>query len=253
MIFTLTDKLVLVTGASRGIGAAVAVRMAQLGASVVINYRRNRERALEVLQRVGEAGNGMAMIIQADVTQRRAVEKMEQAVREKLGAADVLVNNAASPFELNPLHEISWDGLREAINREVSSLHNCTQVFVPGMIEKKRGKFIIVSSRLTHQPLPRLGAYTAAKAALEAMANTMAIELGPFGITVNIVAPAFTLTEGSSVMPEGFKERVRRSRPLQKHLYPEDVAGAVAFLATDDADMITGSSILVTGGSHFQF
>jgi 3-oxoacyl-[acyl-carrier protein] reductase len=121
------------------------------------------------------------------------------------------------------------------------------------MIERKKGRIIVVSTRLAQQPLPGMGAYAAAKAALEAMANTMAIELGPFGINVNIVTPAFTLTEGSAVMPEDFKEKVRKSRPLQKHLYPENVAGAIAFLAADDAEMITGSQLLVTGGSHLQF
>jgi 3-oxoacyl-[acyl-carrier protein] reductase len=97
-----------------------------------------------------------------------------------------------------------------------------------------------------------MGAYAAAKAALESIAATMAIELGPLGITVNVVTPAFTLTEASAVMPEPYKERVRQNRPLQKNLYPEDVAGSIAFLASAEADMITGSNILVTGGSHLQ-
>lgn len=97
-----------------------------------------------------------------------------------------------------------------------------------------------------------MGAYAAAKSALESMADTMAIELGPLGIAVNVVTPAFTLTEASLIMPETFRERVRESRPLKKHLYPEDVAGAIAFLASDEASMMTGSHILITGGSHLQ-
>jgi NAD(P)-dependent dehydrogenase (short-subunit alcohol dehydrogenase family) len=84
------------------------------------------------------------------------------------------------------------------------------------------------------------------------MANTMAIELGPLGIAVNVVTPAFTLTDASLLMPEAYREKVRESRPLRKHLYPEDVAGAIAFLASDEAHMMTGSHILVTGGSHLQ-
>ncbi len=120
------------------------------------------------------------------------------------------------------------------------------------MIQKKNGKIVVVSTRLAQQPLPRMGAYAAAKSALESMANTMAIELGPLGITVNIVTPAFTITDASKVMSEEFKERVRKTRPLQKHLYPEDIAGTIAHLASADADMMTGTNILVTGGSHFQ-
>ena len=97
-----------------------------------------------------------------------------------------------------------------------------------------------------------MGAYAAAKSALESMANTMAIELGPLGINVNVVTPAFTLTDASMIMPEAFRERVRETRPLKKHLYPEDVAGAIAFLAGAEASMLTGSHILITGGSHLQ-
>lgn len=247
----LSGKVVLITGASRGIGAAAAKRLAQWGASVVINYHQSRDRALEVLKEVEKEG-GKGMVFQADVTEKKQVEEMAKAVREEFSGVDVLVNNAYFPFEINPLHQISWEGLEKATQHELSAFHNCIQAFVPGMIEKKKGKIIVVSTRLAQQPLPRLGAYAAAKAALEAMANTMAIELGPLGITVNVVTPALTLTDASNVMPEEFKERVRQSRPLRKHLYPEDVAGTIAFLTSDDTDMLTGSHILITGGSHLQ-
>lgn len=247
----LSGKVILITGASRGIGAAAAKRVAQWGASVVINYHKNRERALEVLREVEKEG-ARGMLFQADVTQKEQVEEMGRAVREKFSGVDVLVNNAYFPFEVNPLHQISWEGLEKATHHELAAFYNCTRVFIPAMTERKKGKIIVVSSRLAQQPLPRMGAYAAAKAALEAMANTMAIELGPVGITVNVVTPALTLTDASDIMPEEFKERVRKSRPLQKHLYPEDVAGAIAFLASDEADMLTGSHILITGGSHLQ-
>ncbi len=248
---SLKGKVILITGASRGIGAAAAIRVARWGGSVVVNYHQNRDRALEVLQEI-EKEDGKGMVFQADVTQKSQVEKMRKAVEEKFGPVDVLVNNAFFPFEINPITQLSWEGVEEATSKELSAFHNCTQVFVPGMIKKKGGKIIVVSTRLAQQPLPRMGAYAAAKAALEAMANTLSIELGPSGINVNVVTPAFTLTDASKVMPEQFKERVRQSRPIQKHLYPEDVAGTIAFLASSDTDMLTGSHILITGGSHFQ-
>ncbi len=247
----LSGKVILITGASRGIGAAAAKRVAQWGASIVINYNQNRDRALAVLKEVEKEG-GKGMVFQADVTQKRQVEEMERAVHEKFAKVDVLVNNAYFPFEINLLHQISWEGLMKAMDHELSAFYNCIQAFVPGMIERKKGKIIVISTRLAQQPLPRMGAYAAAKGALETMANTMAIELGPFGVTVNVVTPAFTLTDASAIMPEEFKERVRKTRPLQKHLYPEDVAGTIAFLASDETDMLTGSHILITGGSHFQ-
>jgi 3-oxoacyl-[acyl-carrier protein] reductase len=247
----LGGKVVLITGASRGIGAAAAKRLAQGGASIVINYLKSRDHAMEVLKEVENEGAG-GMVWQADVTDRGQVDRMAQAVRENFGAVDILVNNAFFPFKVAPLDQMSWKDLEEATSKELGAFHNCVQAFVPGMIEKKKGKIIAISTRLAQQPLPRMGAYAAAKAALESMANTFAIELGPSGIAVNIVTPAFTLTDASTIMSEEFKERVRKSRPLQKHLYPEDVAGTIAFLAGDESDMLTGSNIMVTGGSHLQ-
>jgi len=247
----LGGKVVLITGASRGIGAAAAKRLAQGGASVVVNYLKSRDQAMEVLKEVENEGAG-GMVWQADVTDRIQVDRMAQAVRENFGAVDILVNNAFFPFKVAPLDQMSWKDLEEATSKELGALHNCVQAFVPGMIEKKKGKIIVISTRLAQQPLPRMGAYAAAKAALESIANTLAIELGPSGIAVNIVTPAFTLTDASTIMSEEYKERVRKSRPLQKHLYPEDVAGTIAFLAGDESDVLTGSNIFVTGGSHLQ-
>jgi 3-oxoacyl-[acyl-carrier protein] reductase len=247
----LADKVALVTGASRGIGAAAAIRLAQGGAAVVVNYHQNKDAAEKVLAEILAAG-ARGMIFKADVTQRVQIESMVKATEAKLGAIDVLVNNAYFPFRVSPLHEISWDDFRQAIEHELSAFYHCVQACLPAMKEKKAGRVIVVSTRLAQQPLPRMGAYAAAKSALESMANTMAIELGPLGVAVNVVTPAFTLTDASMIMPEAFRERVKDSRPLKKHLYPEDVAGAIAFLAGDEASMMTGSHILITGGSHLQ-
>jgi NAD(P)-dependent dehydrogenase (short-subunit alcohol dehydrogenase family) len=177
---------------------------------------------------------------------------MVGAAQEKFSTIDILVNNAYFPFQVGALHELAWEKLHEAVEHELSAFHFCVKACLPGMVEKKAGKVIVISTRLAQQPLPKMGAYAAAKSALESMANTMAIELGPLGIAVNVVTPAFTLTDASMIMPEAFRERVKDTRPLKRHLYPEDVAGAVAFLAGEEASMLTGSHILITGGSHLQ-
>jgi 3-oxoacyl-[acyl-carrier protein] reductase len=247
----LAGKVALVTGASRGIGAAVALRLAQAGAAVAVNYHQNQEAAQKIAEQISADG-GRAMVFQADVTQKDQVEQMVLATQRKLGAVDILVNNAYFPFEVGPLHELSWESFNRAVEHELSAFFHCTRACLPAMTEKKAGRIIVVSTRLAQQPLPRMGAYAAAKSALESMANTMAIELGPSGISVNVVTPAFTLTDASMIMPEAFRERVKETRPLQKHLYPEDVAGTIAFLAGDEASMLTGSHILITGGSHLQ-
>ena len=247
----LAGKGALVTGASRGIGAAVALRLGQAGAAVAVNYHQNQEAAQKIAEQISADG-GRAMVFQADVTQKDQVEQMVLATQRKLGAVDILVNNAYFPFEVGPLHELSWESFNRAVEHELSAFFHCTRACLPAMTEKKAGRIIVVSTRLAQQPLPKMGAYAAAKSALESMANTMAIELGPLGISVNVVTPAFTLTDASMIMPEAFRERVKETRPLKKHLYPEDVAGAIAFLAGDEASMLTGSHILITGGSHLQ-
>jgi 3-oxoacyl-[acyl-carrier protein] reductase len=247
----LHGKVVLVTGASRGIGAAAAKRLAQAGASVVVNYYQNRQAAEKVLGEI-ESARGRGMIFQADVTRHEQVETMVRAAEKTFGAIDVLVNNAYFPFEVGQLHELSWENFHRAVEHELAAFHHCVRSCLPGMKEKKAGRIIVISTRLAQQPLPKMGAYAAAKSALESMADTMAIELGPLGIAVNVVTPAFTLTDASMIMPEAFRERVKETRPLKKHLYPEDVAGAIAFLAGDEANMLTGSHILITGGSHLQ-
>jgi len=247
----LAHKYALVTGASRGIGAAAAIRLAQSGSAVVVNYHQNREAAEKVLAEVLSTG-ARGIIFQADVTQRAQIDSMVGAAAMQLGGIDILVNNAYFPFRVSPLHEIPWAELHQAIDHELSAFYHCVQACLPAMREKKSGRVIVISTRLAQQPLPRMGAYAAAKSALESMANTMAIELGPLGVAVNVVTPAFTLTDASMIMPEAFRERVKETRPLKKHLYPEDVAGAIAFLASDEASMLTGSHILITGGSHLQ-
>src|SRR5262245_16821838 len=247
----LRGKVALVTGASRGIGAAAAKRLAQSGAAVIVNYLQNQEAAEQVLQQV-EAEGGRGLIFQADVTRKDQVEAMVATIQERFAAVDVLVNNAYFPFQVGQLHELSWESLHQAVEHELCAFHNCVQICLPGMMEKKAGKIIVISTRLAQQPLPRMGAYAAAKSALESMANTMAIELGPLGIDVNVVPQALTLTAASMIMPEAFRERVKETRPLKKHLYPHDVAGAIAFLAGDEASMMTGSHILITGGSNLQ-
>jgi 3-oxoacyl-[acyl-carrier protein] reductase len=247
----LGEKVVLVTGASRGIGAAAAKRLAQSGASVVVNYHQNKAAAQKVLEEVESAG-ARGMIYQADVTRKDQVESMVKTTEQKLGPVDVLVNNAYFPFDVGQLHDLSWENFHRAVEHELSAFFFCVRACLPAMKEKKAGRIIVLSSRLAQQPLPKMGAYAAAKSALESVADTMAIELGPLGIAVNVVTPAFTLTDASMIMPEAFRERVKETRPLKKHLYPEDVAGAIAFLAGDEASMLTGSHILITGGSHLQ-
>jgi 3-oxoacyl-[acyl-carrier protein] reductase len=247
----LEGKVVLVTGASRGIGAAAAIRLAQDGARVIVNYLQNQGAAEKTLREIDRRG-ARGMTFQADVTRPEDIDKMVKAAEAELGPIDVLVNNAYFPFQVGTLDELPWGSFHRAVEHELAALFYCARACLPSMKEKRAGRIIVVSTRLAQQPLPRMGAYAAAKAAVESMADTMAMELGHWGIAVNVVTPAFTLTDASMIMPEAFRERVKENRPLKRHLYPEDIAGAIAFLAGDEAKMMTGSHVLITGGSHLQ-
>ena len=129
---SLDGKVIVVTGASRGIGAAAARKLASLGAAVVINYKQQRDQAERLLQEIVASG-GRGMVFQADVTQRGQVEAMGAAVNKELGVVDVLVNNAYFPFEVGRIHEVSWHGIEEATTSELGALYNCTQTFLPGI------------------------------------------------------------------------------------------------------------------------
>src|SRR5215475_13867397 len=159
---SLQGKVALITGGSRGIGAAAAKRLAQSGAIVVINYHQNQEAAQKVLEQV-EVDGGRGMIFQADVTRNEQVSDMVAAVQKRWTGVDVLVNNAYFPFTVGQLHELAWESFHQAVEHELCAFHNCVQACLPGMVAKKAGKIIVISTRLAQQPLPRMGAYAAAK------------------------------------------------------------------------------------------
>src|SRR4029434_6077100 len=143
----LQGKVALVTGASRGIGAAAAKRLAQSGAAVVVNYQQNQEAARRVLEQV-EADGARGMIFQADVTRKDQVEAMVAAVQEKWAAVDVLVNNAYFPFKVGQLHELSWENFHQAVEHELAAFHNCVQACLPGMGAKQAGHILVISTQI---------------------------------------------------------------------------------------------------------
>ena len=246
-MFQLKGKVALVTGASRGIGAATAKRLAHHGASVAVNYFRSETAAAEVVAAIREVG-GTAIAVQADVRDAAQCETMADEVRRKLGPADVLVLNASISFPVVPFLKFPWPEFEAKLTGELRAAFFCCKAIVPGMVERRNGSVVAVSSGLSRVPGEGFCAHSTAKSGLDAFAKSLALELGPHGIRVNVVAPGLTLTDATSFLSQKDKDATARMTPLRRNGLPEDVAGAVAFLASEEARFITGAYLPVSGG-----
>jgi len=247
MCIDLSGKVALVTGASRGIGAAVAREMADHGAAVVINYLNSQDKAEALQKSIVEAG-GRAVAIQADVRDRGAVNEMVAAAEKELGPIDILVNNANIDFPMQPFVELAWPDIEAKLTGEIGALVHCCQAVLPGMLKKQSGKIILISSTLSREPGYGFAAHGAAKAAVDSMARTMALELGPSKINVNVVGPGLTRTDATAFLPPEVHEQFAARAPLRRVAEPGDVADVVMFLASGMADYLTGQYIPVDGG-----
>ena len=242
-------RVALVTGASRGIGAAVARLLASRGMRVVVNYHASRGEAEEVVASVRSAG-GQAMAVQADVRDGSAVRGMVEQARTAMGEVEVLVHNALIPYAIKSFDEISWDELGGKLDQEMRAAFLVTKAVVPGMTARGYGRIVYLGTVLSRQPREGMIALGTSKAALGSFARFVAQELGPHGITVNVVAPG---PVGETTIDEAALDQEQRQRQaaqtaLGRIASPDDVARAVAFYAGDDSEFITGSTAPVTGG-----
>jgi len=244
----LKDKVALITGASRGIGAASAKALAFHGATIVINCIKSTDKAEALLSEIKEAG-GKGMVFQADVRDQAAVIGMVESTLKEFGKIDVLVNNANINFPIRPFIELTWDQIEAKILGEMKALYNCSQAVLKDMLNRKSGKLIFVSSSLSRFPGFGFSAHAAAKSAMDSMAKVMAMELGPSGITVNVVGPGLTLTDATAGQPKEVHEQIAAITPLRRLGLPDDIAGVVLFLASCLSDYLSGEYIPVTGGS----
>jgi len=244
-----TDKVALITGASRGIGRATALLLAERGADVAVHYKRNEASAKEVADRICALGR-RAVTVQADIEQPEEVRRLFQEVGERFGVLDIFVANAAATafrgvLELKPHHltrtyQIAVFGFVQAAQEAVR------------LMAGRRGKIVTVSSFPTLRYLPNYAALGSAKAALETLTRYLAVELAPRGITVNGVSPGLVETDSSRVYAgddfERFERLIVASTPKGRVGTPEDVARVIAFLCSDDAEWIVGQTIMVDGG-----
>lgn len=250
----LRETVALVTGSSRGAGAATARALAAHGAAVCVNYLRSRERAEAVVAEI-EAAGGQAFACQADVTDEAAVERMVAGVVARYGRLDTVVNNALPAYAFDPaapytrLETLRWEHVQAQVEGAVRGALHTIRAALPTFRAQRYGKVVNISTNLVYHPVVTYHDYTAAKAALVGLTRTLAAELGPHGVRVNLVAGGLLqTTDASAPTPPDVFEAIAQSTPLRETVTPEAFAEAVVFFASPLSDAVTGQSLSVDGG-----
>lgn len=247
------NKVVLVTGASRGIGAAIAQAFAREGALVVVNYLRNDDAAGRVADHCIASG-GDAWALRADVMDEVAVQDMVGQVLAETGRIDIVVNNALRAYRFNPdlrrrFQDLDWNAYSEQFDGAVQSACNVCKAVVPHMRQRASGSIVNIASDLVEHPVVPYHDYATGKAALVGFSRHLAADLGPSGIRVNCVAPGLVWpTDASRETREALREQLAGQTPLRRIATPEDVTGPVMFLASDWSRFMTGQVLYVDGG-----
>jgi 3-oxoacyl-[acyl-carrier protein] reductase len=248
MTHDLKGRVALVTGASRGLGAAITRKLGDCGAKVAVNYFASPDKARRVVEQIRQS-RGTAEAFQADVRDETEVTRLVEQVRKTFGPIDILVINATGPQSFIPIEALTWRHCQDMLEFFVKSPLLLVQAVVGSMKERRSGRIINIGSEVVERGVPEFSHYVAAKGAQLGFTRSWAMELAPWQITVNLVAPGWIPTERHVNDPQEAKDAYARTVPMKHMGMPEDVAEAVAFLASDGAKFITGQKLAVNGGN----
>lgn len=246
--FRLDGKVALVTGSSRGLGRGIAMSLGAAGAKVALNFAHSRDTAEKALAAFSAAGY-QGGLFQADVTDEAQVQRLAQEVQQELGAVDILVLNATCEQPLKTIEEYDWDFYQRMLDFFVKSPFLLVRACLPEMKRRQRGRIISVTSEVFHAGAAPFSAYVAAKGGQIGFSRSLARELAPHQITVNMVSPGWIPVERHENDPEEAKQSYLQTIPLGRWGQPQDVGDAVVYLASDEAAFVTGQTIGVNGGT----
>jgi acetoacetyl-CoA reductase len=244
---SLAGKVAFITGASRGIGRAIALELAKRGATVAINCRSNILRADEVREEIAHTG-GVSEIFQGDISEHKDARRVVQDVLATYERIDILVNNAGITRDRS-IRKMTDDDWIEVIDTNLNGAFYCTSAALPSMIDRNYGRIVNVASFVGQAGNFGQANYAASKGGLIAFTKVLALELAKFNITANVIAPGFTSTEMTDKIPPDRLEQIREKVPLHRLALPEEIARAAAFLICD-GDYITGQQININGGVY---
>lgn len=245
------NKTILVTGSSRGLGATIAKTLSQQGYNIIINYYKNKSLAEDL---VSDIGSDHAIAIQADVTNRNDIDHLIEQATQYFGKIDVVINNALVGFKFDPTQQksftdLAWDDYQQQIDGTLKAAFNVTQSVMPQFLERQQGIIISIGTNLYQNPVVPYHEYTTAKAGLIGFTRNIAAELGKFGVRANVVSGGLLkTTDASATTTSEVFDMIAQTTPLKRVTSPQDIANMVAYLASEQANGITGQNFTVDGG-----
>lgn len=247
-----TNKVALVVGATGGIGSAVALQLAKDGYDVALHYHSNKDKANTLKKQIEEETGSKAYLIQANINEEKDIENLISQTMREAYRIDCFVNCASTPIPPINVTDLTWEDFQSQMNLNIKINLSFIKKLLPQLLERKYGKLIMVGSLFSDKPNPNLVHYATAKAALEGFTKAMAFELAPKGIRVNMVSPSMIATDLTADIPEKMKLLSAMQTPLRRLALPEDVAGAVSFLASNKSDYLSGEVIHINGGQYMK-